>query len=976
MAKKFDFLSPGIEIREVDQSFLPSERDAEGPIIIGRTRKGPAMKPIKITSLDNFVSVFGAPVPGGTGDQGDMWREGNLTGPTYASYAAQAWLASEESPVVMVRIAGEEHPQRTNAGRAGWQLDGDLSSTIGSNATAYGVFIFKSGSGGYGAGGLDASLANYGTGSLGAIIYANAGSIELVGTTDVGKGNEDSATADGSGLATFVKNNKVGAKFALRVRGADNAIVEDTINFNFDRNSSEYIRSVLNTNPQLVNPTTIAAEDRKTYWLGETFTREVENLGIASDAALGSCFACLLPLESGSVNWSDHREGAVEAKSGFVISSKETGQQHLFRLVGIGVGDEIQKNYMIAIEDIRNPANPNVEAYGSFSVCVKTLSGQTVERFSNLNLNPASPNYIGRRIGDQRFTWDDQDRRYRILGDFPNQSDFVYVEVVENIKDGGGQGLLPAGFKGVVRPKGFTVVQGSTLARTFSAATGANISASAGIESQFAKGFVSAPSAVDVRAYQSPTKNVFVDISLNGTASFRFPSIPLRQNGTEGGAPDPYRAYYGIRPKLSATSTQHDPDYTDYIRKLPVGVDSHTPGADYEHSYIFSLDDLIVRTETNQVTYSSGSYDAAAAVDQSYTQQSGTFGDLLDLNIRQFMMPIFGGVEGFDITEKEPLRTDNIGTTRNEQGNYVQYSLYKALDSVKDPENVAANLLTVPGIRAPLITNRMIQIAETRKDVLAIIDIENDYVPRAERNSGQTDSANLGAVKTAVSTLKGRNLNSSFACAFYPWVQIVDNINGGNYVWVPPSVAALGAFGNSQRTSELWFAPAGFNRGGLGSLGGPRGPSVLTARQRLDSTERDLLYDVNINPIATFPAEGLVIFGQKTLQASQSALDRINVRRLVLFLKSRVSAVARNLLFDQNLPSTWARFKGQVDPILSDVRTRFGLADYKIVLDTTTTTPDLVDRNVMYAKIFIKPARAIEFIVVDFVITNSGADFV
>ena len=974
MAKKFDFLSPGIEIREVDQSFLPSERDAEGPIIIGRTRKGPAMKPIKITSLDNFVSVFGAPVPGGTGDQGDMWREGNLTGPTYASYAAQAWLASEESPVVMVRIAGEEHPQRTNAGRAGWQLDGDLSSTIGSNATAYGIFIFKSGSGGFDPAGFDAGVANYGTGSLGAIIYANAGSIELVGTTDIGKGNVSAGTADGSGLATFVRNNKVGAKFALRVRGADDAIVEDTINFNFDRNSSEYIRSVLNTNPQLVNPTTIAAEDRKTYWLGETFTREVENLGIASDAALGGCFACLLPLESGSVNWSDHREGAVEAKSGFVISSKETGQQHLFRLVGIGVGDEIQKNYMIAIEDIRNPANPNVEAYGSFSVCVKTVSGQTVERFSNLNLNPASPNYIGRRIGDQRFDWDDQDRRYRILGDFPNQSDFVYAEVVENIKDGGGQGLLPAGFKGVVRPKGFTVVSGSTLAKTYSVTTGANISASAGIESQFAKGFVSAPSAFDIREYTG--RNTFVDIALHGTASFRFPSIPLRQNGTEGGAPDPYRAYYGIRPKLSATSTQHDPDYTDYIRKLPVGVDSHTPGADYEHSYIFSLDDLIVRTETNQVTYSSGSYDASAAAAQSYTQASGTFGGLLDLNIRQFMMPIFGGVEGFDITEKEPLRTDNIGSTRNEQGNYVQYSLYKALDSVKDPENVAANLLTVPGIRAPLITNRMIQIAETRKDVLAIIDIENDYVPRAERNSGQTDSANLGAVKTAVSTLKGRNLNSSFACAFYPWVQIVDNINGGNYVWVPPSVAALGAFGNSQRTSELWFAPAGFNRGGLGSLGGPRGPSVLTARQRLDSTERDLLYDVNINPIATFPAEGLVIFGQKTLQASQSALDRINVRRLVLFLKSRVSAVARNLLFDQNLPSTWARFKGQVDPILSDVRTRFGLADYKIVLDTTTTTPDLVDRNVMYAKIFIKPARAIEFIVVDFVITNSGADFV
>ena len=182
--------------------------------------------------------------------------------------------------------------------------------------------------------------------------------------------------------------------------------------------------------------------------------------------------------------------------------------------------------------------------------------------------------------------------------------------------------------------------------------------------------------------------------------------------------------------------------------------------------------------------------------------------------------------------------------------------------------------------------------------------------------------------------------------------------------------------GKSQASSELWFAPAGFNRGGLGNLGGRRGPPVVQARQRLDSRERDLLYEVNVNPIATFPAEGVVIFGQKTLQADQSALDRINVRRLVLFLKSQVATVARNLLFDNNLPSTWARFKSQVNPILADVQARFGLSDYRLVLDETTTTPDLIDRNVMYAKIFIKPARAIEFIVVDFVITNTGADFV
>ena len=136
------------------------------------------------------------------------------------------------------------------------------------------------------------------------------------------------------------------------------------------------------------------------------------------------------------------------------------------------------------------------------------------------------------------------------------------------------------------------------------------------------------------------------------------------------------------------------------------------------------------------------------------------------------------------------------------------------------------------------------------------------------------------------------------------------------------------------------------------------------------------MYEQNINPIATFPAEGVVIFGQKTLQADASALDRINVRRLVLFLKSRVNQISKNLLFDQNVQSTWNRFKNQVEPVLADTQARFGLSGYKLVLDSSTTTADLIDRNILYAKIFVKPARAIEYIVVDFVITRTGADFV
>ena len=144
MPRKFDFLSPGIEIREVDQSILPSNVDADGPVIIGRFRKGPGMKPAKVRSLDYFTQVYGNPVPGGSSLQGDVWRDGpQLSAPTYAAYAAQAWLASRTSPVNLVRLLGDQHPNLTGEdGKAGWQLSASVpSSTQGDNSTAYGLFI-------------------------------------------------------------------------------------------------------------------------------------------------------------------------------------------------------------------------------------------------------------------------------------------------------------------------------------------------------------------------------------------------------------------------------------------------------------------------------------------------------------------------------------------------------------------------------------------------------------------------------------------------------------------------------------------------------------------------------------------------------------------------------------------------------------------------------------------------------------------
>jgi phage tail sheath protein FI len=192
-------------------------------------------------------------------------------------------------------------------------------------------------------------------------------------------------------------------------------------------------------------------------------------------------------------------------------------------------------------------------------------------------------------------------------------------------------------------------------------------------------------------------------------------------------------------------------------------------------------------------------------------------------------------------------------------------------------------------------------------------------------------------------------------------------------LWVPPTVPALGVLSSTDRINAPWFAPAGFTRGGLSE--GAAGLPVLDVSRRLTSDDRDRLYENNINPIAKFPAEGIVIFGQKTLQQTESALDRINVRRLMIFLKREISFIASRLLFGPNAKDTWDRFLGQAGPILESVRAEFGIDDFRLILDETTTTPDLVDRNIIYAKLLVKPTRSVEYFAIDFVVTNSGAAF-
>jgi hypothetical protein len=1020
----FKFVSPGIFINEVDNSQLPRLPEELGPVIIGRAERGPSMVPVKIDSFSEFVETFGNPIAGGEGD--DVWRQGNRLGPTYAAFAAQAYLKSA-SPITFVRLLGEANPSVASAtttdAQAGWIAH-----------QAFGLFL-----------GTD-DFSTTDTGRLAAILYhqdddasANLGLVNAVGdssndvlaiasnplklavttvdgaatsavidltvdsvpattplfsffqlkdialnevifgidtttSTDVFNinpgapddytiGSQSLLTTDAiaSRIATIVNTQLAIDGITLNVTasadGSKVTFTQDTtgplgaaddflqegssaltrsgfvngqnapapqvsqkIAFNMDENSRIYLRNVLNTNPTLTNSTISTADEK--YFLGHTFDQFLEGTT--------ATHACIKALPSGYENF---KTSASAPETPWFVSQHlgdptafagtptalEAKVQKLFKLHALYSGDWEQKNFKISISDVAAPKN-SFTKYGTFSVLVRDAKDTDAapiiyERFSSCDLDPTSSNYIGVKIGDQFMRWSETERRYIQEGQYLNQSRFVRVEISSDIESGAADAsLLPFGFKGPGKD----------------------------------------------------ASSIIAGINSGSALTKAFPSFKLRTATTDKKLGSPKQAFFGVT--SSDSNERFDPSYSDIARKIK----KENPTDD---SFFFSLDLIQPVKNPDDVaqvigaTLSNVATDSSEPASTTAFSATGTYESVLEAGYDKFTAPLTGGFDGLDITEIEPFN-DIFTTSATAESNYAFNSMKKAIDTVSDPEVVECNLMAIPGVANPGITSHLISTCENRADALAVIDIEKDYTPRGWNKASEQNR--LPQVDLAVSTLRDRRINSSYGCAYFPWVQVRDSLSN-KLVWMPPSVAAIGTMASSAAKSELWFAPAGFTRGGLSN--GAAGLPVVQTRYRLTSKHRDSLYEANINPIAQFPAEGIVIFGQKTLQVTPSALDRINVRRLMVYVKKEISRMAATLLFDQNVDTTWNRFLSKAEPFLSSVKSRFGLTEYRVVLDETTTTPELVDRNIVYAKVFLKPARAIEFIAIDFVITNTGASF-
>ena len=971
-ARKFKFVSPGIFLREIDNSQLPRDPSDVGPVIIGRTRKGPSMVPTKVNSFLEFTEFFGTPSPG-AGSNGDIWREGNHSSPTYAAYAAQAWLTNN-SPATIVRLAGAVHQNAADAGKAGWKTTKVQTAPVATNGGAYGLFVWPSSSAGSAVG-----SNTFVTGTLGAVWYLQSGALTLTGTV-AGGGGGNILTSSACVLIESTGLQQTGGQWKMEVRNAAGTIT-DTVTFSFQRGNENFVRKVFNTNPLNTNSTTTTAAGLKTYWLGESYESNVGRLGTTGSQVM---VGAIMALKDGTNNGSIVQNGVAPPQSGWFIAQdlnanssqfQPSSQQKLFKFHGLPAGGEWdQQNIKISIQDIAYSNNEAAVPYGTFTVVVRdakdTDTNLTVlEQYTGCNLNPNSPDYIAKKIGDKAVVWDDVKRLYRENGNYDNRSGFIRVEVNTDVDNGNTHAsLLPFGFFGAPRYKSALIglnqftTDPSTL--TFVTAGSGSIPFVGDSEQWFLSG--------GMHVIDAPAK---------AKVGLKFPSLEdfLRQSASAGGPGDITDSYFGVQTDQSRGASQvFDASYSDLVRQKPTGINSFAlSNADNtELSFVFTLDnvsgsggetDAGIFTALDDASYVSGSRKTGLSITGRLAATTG-YKAVLDAGFDRFTAPLFGGSEGVDITQMDPFNNGSIGST--ETTSYTFNSVKRAIDSVADPERVEMNLLSMPYIETQALTQHMMNVCEGRGDALAVIDIENGYTPRAESNASA--AARKGNVTSAINTFKARKINTSYGCAYYPWVQISDSENNA-HVWVPPSVVALGTLASSERASALWFAPAGFNRGGL--TDGSAGLNVINVDNQLTSKERDKLYAVNVNPIAKFPAEGIVIFGQKTLQATPSALDRINVRRLLIFVKREISAIAAGTLFEQNVQATWNFFSARANRFLDGVKVGGGLADFKVVLDETTTTPDLVDRNIMYAKVLLKPARAIEFIAVDFVIQRSGASF-
>ena len=802
-------VSPGVFTVEKDLSYLPQGIGQIGAALIGPTLKGPAFVPTVVEGYNDFITKFG-----GGYEQ------------SYLPYTAKSYL--------------------TNAG----------SATI----------VRVLGSGGYS---LDFPVALVATGSYGKRLISVLHPTFVVTSAD---------TVDLFNKSTLASNTS--GSFVLTVSGA------------FTTDTSAFTGNATDENG---TPFSASIDPSSTSYIGDLYgynpygTHAVYNyvaFGKSASSSLAAFPATSLIIETGSAADWDFTQDYLEASTPWITSQKIGAvTTDLFRFHTLSHGIHSNYEVKVGIANVRAAGTIAGSDYGDFDVIIRyvdqskiygspftyeddDLRPNVVESFK-CNLDPNSPRYIARVIGD-RYVTITSAGKVVVNGDYSNKSNFVRVEVTDSVSNAGtSPTLVPFGF----------------------------------------------------RALKTPIPSTFTQPA----------AATLVTDQTSGGAYSK-RVYFGFDFGMTTT------DNFNYLKPLPAS--NVTVGSNTD----FYLGDYNQNAGANFPT-------ATTAYSGSVNLTSNT-----SIDTRKFIVPFQGGFDGH-----KPHLQKKTGThivAGNTQGFDIStstaagYTSYKkALDTISNSDEFDINMVALPGVVHSLhspITSYAKTMVEDRGDAFFVMDAV-----------GLDDN-----ISTAISTVEG--FDSNYVASYYPWVKILD-MDRNKPVWVPPSVVLPGVLAFNDRVAAEWFAPAGLNRGGL--------TEVIEVKTRLTHSERDELYEARINPIAVFPSTGVCVWGQKTLQGRPSALDRINVRRLLIAAKKFIASATRYLVFEQNTTQTRTRFLNIVTPYLESIQQRQGLYAFRVIMDESNNTPDIIDRNILYGQLFLQPAKTAEFIILDFNIQSTGAAF-
>ncbi len=994
MAGETVFSSAGVSATESDFTGQTQATPVGVPAaVIGTSNLGPAFVPVTVGSINDFFEKFGR-------------TDGEKFGPL----AVNEWLRNAQS-CTFLRVLGVGDGKKRDSStgvvnNAGFVVGNQLvqgNGIVGRNTQAvlggplgrtYFLGCFMSESAGstiFSEAGLQRVGENISQPILRGVIMVPSGVVlSLSGSVGPAAGSSapSTSTAASSSPARGGLTGSMSVatqRFVMLLNGfnpADGSA--NVITASFDANdSTSYFGNILNTDP--------LSFESKGHLLYASFDipgsyAVVTGSGILSssaspgtDAGLQDCV--FITTGSLSRNSSDTTAPNYEQFSDrfkapstpFFVSQDFGGSRYdLFRIELLSDGAFGNTSYKVSIENLAPDPSVDNPTYGTFDVVLRSfddadesptiIDGGT---FRGLSMNPSSPQYFARVIGNQKTFFDfdkvNSSQKIVVQGDFPNNSKYMRVVLSDDMENGAVPATaLPFGFRGPTH----LVTSGSTMLTNV-------YDASRMVVTDALKRVVQPPVPYRLNIATGLTPNKTVQSNLYWGVQFNKKTSISEPNARS--AFDP-----------SITSfTKYFPDYS--LSSLKFAAGSNSGAADVNGSILdcdrfnnnlFSLDKLKV------VTASNGSADPAQWLSASFVRnglittndadktRAFTLNDLRISGNRRFakFTTLFqGGFDGLDIFNSDRLKMtntavyrENIDSTNQGGINGPTVAAYrKAVDIIGNKSDFEIKLLAIPGIRHTSVTDYAISAVESRFDSLYIMDVDNYDTT----NTYITGSAQNVSVQYTVSAFKNRGTNSSFAAAYFPDVNVQDPTTN-TLVTVPASVPVLGAFSLNDSVGFPWFAAAGFARGSLSST---RSTSLTLSKDDLDT-----LYEARINPITNFANTGFVVWGQKTLQLAANALDRVNVRRLLLEIRRAVRLVGNTLLFEPNRVETLDRFKTLVNPILQSIQERSGLDRYKVVIDTSTTTQADIENNTIRGQIYVQPTRSVEFVSLSFEVRNAG----